>query len=443
MWQRTGVVTRQQRRAWVSQLPCTTHSSASTMPFVAIASWSNALASPVVAGVLAAAPWWAVPPFLALRLGQTPSLEDVDAGLELVSSTPRVSVIVPARNEAMNIGDCLRTIRASTWPDLEIIVVDDGSTDGTAAIARQVAEGDPRVRVIEAPALPSGWFGKQWGCHVGTRKATGSLLLFTDADTRHAPDLVLRMVLMRASRGADLMSVAGRQETGTLWERAVQPLMFALILARYGGASALERARRASDVVANGQCFMISRDWYDAVGGHEAVRDFVAEDVMMAQAVWQHGGRVSMALGRAQLSTRMYDGLSSLVRGWGKNVYAGGRHSMRGGRVGRALFPALLLSAPLLVIMPPLVLLVLLAGRLLAAGDGSPAVPWWDGWMVWSTIATGSVLLTAAAVNRFNGEPWHRALLAPLGALVLLAIFVMAIVRGSSVEWKDRGYVAR
>jgi chlorobactene glucosyltransferase len=384
-----------------------------------------------------------MPPLLSLRLGWTPSLDDVTSSLDLVSSTPRVSVILPARNEAAHIAECLRAIRASTWPDLEILVIDDGSTDGTGDIARQAAEGDRRVRIIQAPPLPEGWFGKQWACHVGTRESTGSLLLFTDADTRHSPDLLLRLVLMRASRGADLMSVAGRQETGTLWERAVQPLMFALIFARYGGASALERARRASDVVANGQCFMLSRDIYDTVGGHEAVRDFVAEDVMMAQAVWQHGGRVSLAIGRDQLSTRMYDSLSSLVQGWGKNVYAGGRHSMRGGRVGRLVFPVLLLLAPLYVIAPPLVLLALLLVRALAAMSGTAVVPWWDAWMVWSALATASGLITVGTINRFNGDPWHRALLAPLGGAVMLAIFAMAIARGSRVSWKDRGYQAR
>jgi chlorobactene glucosyltransferase len=411
------------------------------MPFVALAPWSTVLVSPVAAGVFAAAPWWAVPPLLALRLGQTPTLDDIDADLDLVGSTPRVSVILPARNEALHIRECLQALRASTWPDLEIIVVDDNSTDHTGSIARRTAEGDPRVCVIEAPPLPPGWFGKQWACHIGTRAATGSLLLFTDADTRHAPDLILRLVLMRAGRGADLMSVAGRQETGTVWERAVQPLMFAVILARYGGAAALERARRASDVVANGQCFMISRDHYDAIGGHEAVRDFVAEDVMMAQAVWHHGGRVSMVLGPAQLSTRMYHSLSSLVRGWRKNVYAGGRHSMRGGRIGRALFPALLLSAPLFVIVPPLALLSLLLMRLWAANGA--AITWWDAPFVWSVVATASVLLTVGTINRFNGEPWHRALLAPLGGALMLAIFAMAIARGNAVQWKDRGYQAR
>jgi hypothetical protein len=148
-----------------------------------------------------------------------------------------------------------------------------------------------------------------------------------------------------------------------------------------------------------------------------------------------------MVLGPAQLSTRMYHSLSSLVRGWRKNVYAGGRHSMRGGRIGRALFPALLLSAPLFVIVPPLALLSLLLMRLWTANGA--AITWWDAPLVWSVVATASVLVTVGTINRFNGEPWHRALLAPLGGALMLAIFTMAIARGNAVQWKDRGYQAR
>jgi len=412
------------------------------MSYVALASAFDTLSSPGVVAVLAAAPWWALPPLLAFRLGRTGSLDDVSADVDVGGSAPRVSVILPARNEASHIGECVRTLRASTWPDLEIIVIDDCSTDDTGAIARDAAREDRRVRVLQAGELPAGWFGKQWACHTGALEATGSLLLFTDADTRHAPDLIVRLVRTRAQHGADLMSVAGHQEAGTVWEHAVQPLIFALILARYGGASALERARRASDVVANGQCFMLSRTFYDKVGGHEAVRGFVAEDVMMAQAVWQHGGKVSLALGRNQLSTRMYDGLSSLVGGWAKNVYAGGRHAVRGGRIGRMLFPALLLSVPLFVIVPPLSLMALLAARASATAPESFAVAP-DVSLLWSLLATLGVLLTVGSINRFHRQPWYSALLAPLGGVVLLAIFVMAIARGSTVQWKDRGYQAQ
>jgi hypothetical protein len=159
----------------------------------------------------------------------------------------------------------------------------------------------------------------------------------------------------------------------TIWERAVQPSVFSLILLRYGGTTALERASRASDVVANGQCFMISREGYDAIGRHEAVRHFVAEDVMMAQAVWSSGRRVSLMLGIRQLRTRMYDSLPALMRGWGKNVYAGGRFAMRGGAAGRGLYPLLLLAFPLLLLAPFVALPVALAALALGA---SAALPW-------------------------------------------------------------------
>ncbi len=400
----------------------------------------------ILRAALAAAPWCLAAPFLAFRIRGTPSLAGVSGpGLHgpAVERTPRVSVIVPARNEAAHIGDCVRSIRASTWPDLEVVVVNDGSTDGTRELARDAGSGDVRLTVVDAPPLPAGWFGKQWACQAGARIATGELLLFTDADTRHAPDLVQGMVRMRALRGAELLSVAGRQDMETFAERAVQPLIFALILARYGGAANLEQATRASDVLANGQCFMVSRAKYDELGGHERVRDFVAEDVMMAQAVWSTGGRVSIALGREQLRTRMYDGLASLVRGWTKNVYAGGRHAMRGGRFGRAIFPLLLLAPPVLIIVPSMTLLLMGAIALLMTMMGMAMSSLATALLVWSAIATAGLLTAAALLNVANGDPARRAFYALPGAFLLLYICVVAIARGSGVRWKDRSYVAR
>ena len=174
----------------------------------------------------------------------------------------------------------------------------------------------------------------------------------------------------------------------TFWERAVQPVVFALILTRFGGARAIEGARTPADVVANGQCFLMTREAYDAIGGHAAVRDTVAEDLMMAQRTVMAGRRVSLALGRDQLSTRMYDGLDSLVRGWRKNVYAGGRLAMKGGLLGRLLFPLALVGFPLAIAAPFVVLPVL-------------ALPLW----VWP-------LLTGAAVPAVAASPMLTTTLA-------------------------------
>lgn len=384
---------------------------------------------------LSAVPWLAAPIVLAGRLRTTPTLDDIDLATDAAEPVPRVSIVLPARNEAAHIAACIRSIRASTWPDLELIVVDDHSTDGTGALARDAAAGDSRVNIVGAPELPAGWFGKQWACQSGAAHATGSLLLFTDADTRHAPDLVERMVRMRERRNAELLSVAGHQAMGTVWERAVQPSVFTLILTRYGGAEAMERATNPRDVMANGQCFMLSRRVYDAIGGHEPVRGFVAEDVMMAQAIHARGDRVSLALGINQLSTRMYDGLGSLMKGWGKNMYAGGRHAMWWGALGQRLYPLFLLSFPLSVLMP-FVMLACCVTVLASGGVVGAAL------LMWSTATSAAVLASFATANRINGDPVRRALLAPLGGAIVLAICVAAIARGNNVRWKDRAYVS-
>jgi chlorobactene glucosyltransferase len=244
------------------------------------------------------------------------------------------------------------------------------------------------------------------------------------------------MVRMRERRGAELLSVAGHQEMGTVWERAVQPSVFTLILTRYGGADAIERATNPRDVVANGQCFMMSRRVYDAIGGHEAVRGYVAEDVMMAQAIQARGDRVSLALGIGQLSTRMYDGLGSLMKGWGKNMYAGGRHAMWWGAIGQRLYPLFLLSFPLGVLMP-FVTLVWCAVAMATGGAVGTAL------LLWSALTSAAILTSFALANWLNGDPIRRAILAPLGGAIVLAICVSAIARGNNVRWKDRGYVSK
>lgn len=375
--------------------------------------------------LLFALPWIVLPLVVMWRLRGTPLLEHAQPGTP--PHTPSVSVVLPARNEAAHIADCIASLRATTWPDWELLVINDGSTDDTGALARTAAAGDARIRVLDAPPLEAGWFGKQWACHHGMQFARGDLLLFTDADTRHHPELIARMVRVRKARGADLLSVSGTQVMVTFWEQAVQPVVFALILARFGGARALEAATRPADVVANGQCFMMTREAYDAIGGHAAVRDTVAEDLMMAQRTVHARRRVSLAIGRDFLSTRMYDGLDSLVRGWRKNVYAGGRMAMRGGWLGRLVFPVALVGFPLAIAAPFVV-------APLAWRFNAPAI------LTWSFLAAGAMLLAFAGAAHFSRAPLWRALFAPVGALAFAAICLSAIARGQSVEWKGRQY---
>ena len=381
----------------------------------------------ILLALLAALPWALVPFGLLWRSRDSRELAD-ESG-EPPSGAPLVSVIIPARDEARNIGRCVRSALSATYPALEVIVVDDHSTDGTGQIAREAAGGDQRLRVIEPPPLPEGWFGKQWACASGAGVARGEILCFADADTEHAPDLVTRSVNAMRSRRADLFSIAGRQELGGFWERVIQPQVFTMLLARYGGTETVGRSRHAHDKIANGQCIFVRRSAYDAIGGHGAVRDKVAEDLMLAQRMFSAGHHVALAIGTEQLSTRMYTSLRELVGGWSKNIYAGGIDAMPFGRTGRALFPIALLLPFALSLAPPITLLL--------AWMAPMAV------VVWAAAATLASLAFWAMVYWRIGEPIGYALLYPLGAALLLWIAVRAIVRGRRVAWKGREYIAR
>jgi chlorobactene glucosyltransferase len=378
------------------------------------------------APLLAAAPWLAATAIVLWRASRSRRLDEYPATPP--PDAPPLSVVVPARNEAANIARCVASLLTSTYPALDIIVVDDHSTDDTARLAREAGAGDARLRVVHAPDLEPGWLGKQWGCAQGAKLARGRVLCFTDADTVHAPDLHVRSVRALLDRGADLLSVAGTQELGTFWERLIQPQVFALLFARYGGTEVVSRATRPEDVIANGQYMLFQRASYEALGGHASVRRKVAEDLALAMRAKAQGMRVQVITGLSQLSTRMYASLGALVQGWMKNVYAGGIETLPPGRAWRALYPVMLLAPLLFWLAPPVVL------GLWMAGVGSPGLGTW-------AITTSVILLVwwIAVYAVMTRRPWY-ALAAPIGTLLLGYIFLRAIARGRRVEWKGRAY---
>jgi hypothetical protein len=172
----------------------------------------------------------------------------------------------------------------------------------------------------------------------------------------------------------------------------------------------------------------VRRDAYDAAGGHGAVRHKVAEDLAMAQHWFRAGRTVSLVLGIDQLTTRMYTSLRELVEGWGKNVFAGGRDAMPFGALGRVIFPLLLVLPSLFQLVPPVVLVLALAGVL-----GSAA-------LTWAAIATGANLVWWVLVYLWLRASPIYALLHPLGAVMLMYITMRAMIRGSRVRWKERDY---
>jgi len=372
---------------------------------------------------------WVLPPLVALvRSRNSRWLDDISADVR--SDAPLVSVIIPARNERRNIERCVRSILATTYTHVEVIVVDDHSTDGTGDVARSIAERDSRLRVIDAPDLPAGWFGKQWACWTGARSARGELLLFTDADTRHGHDLLVRGVNAMQDDNADMLTIAGHQEMHSFWERVIQPQLFAMLSIRFGGTEHVSHAKRVEDVIANGQFILVRREAYDAIGGHESVRDQVAEDLMMAQELFRAGRRRLMMIAIRQFSTHMYASLSELLAGWGKNIYAGGRMAALGGALGRASYPFFLLSMPLLGLVPPIAFVAALLGFLSTS------------WLIWSAIVIIVSVLFWAALYRYMRESVGYALLYPLGFVMLFVIAFGGVRRGQRVEWKQRTYLS-
>ena len=373
-------------------------------------------------------PWIITPVVTLLRARRSRSLDEESA--DVSGTPPLVSLVIPARNEQHNIRRCVESALATRYPAFEVVVVDDHSTDGTGAIVAELAARDDRVRVVSPAPLPDGWFGKQWACDAGARRARGSIVGFMDADTWQAPDLVPRVVNAMDARRADLLTVAGEQEMGSFWEKLIQPQVFAILGARYGGTEIVNESRHAANKIANGQCMFFRRDAYDAMGGHGAVREKVAEDLALAQHWFLADRTVTLVLGMSQLRTRMYTSLRELADGWGKNIYAGGRDAMPRGLVGRAIFPLLLVLPGLSGVLPP----VLLA--LGVSGIVGPALLTWAAIVV--TINLLWWLLVYAALRM---SPLY-ALLHPLGAAALLYISVRAILRGRQVRWKGREYHA-
>lgn len=343
------------------------------------------------------------------RLADAPPRDDVP-----------LSIILPARDEAVNIETVVRSILRSSYRAFELIVVDDQSADDTVDRALAVGASDPRFRLVRGVEPPAGWFGKPWACLQGAHVATGELLLFTDADTWHGPQLHRQAVGALLDSNADLLTIIGQQDCITFWEQVVMPLVWVPLALRYP-PDRVNRARHERDLIANGQFILVRREAYRAVGTHEAVHHEVAEDLRLAQAFHRSGRSVRVLFALEQFRTRMYRGLAHLVEGWTKNVYLGGRASFTGHPVLQALAPVALLGYAAFWVLPT-VWLVAAPGPVSAAAFALAALFW-------------------RLAARPMGTRWWAAVCHGAGALVLGFIVLRSTWRGGRrVEWKSRTY---
>jgi hypothetical protein len=339
-----------------------------------------------------------------------------------VELTEPVAVLLPLRDEAARVTGCLRALLAQRGvPGLRIVVLDDGSTDGTAEVVRAVAGDDPRVTLLTGVAPPPGWLGKPHACwQLATRAdPAATALVFVDADVVLAPYAVAAAVTELRAAGATLLSPYPRIVVATAADRLVQPLLQWLWLT-FLPLRAMERSPRPSLAAAGGQFLVLDRAGYTAAGGHAAVADRILEDVELARAVKRAGGRIALADGSRLASCRMYDDWPQLRDGYSKSLWASFGHP------GAAAAVVTLLL--LLYTAPPLVALV----GLLAGAPAVAAVA-----LVGYLLGVAGRVLTARATG---GRWWPDALVHPVSVVILgwLTLRSYHLRKRRRLTWRGR-----
>lgn len=233
-----------------------------------------------------------------------------------------VSICIPARDEQHNIETCVRSLLAQDWPRLEVLVYDDQSTDRTPAILSRLADQDERVKLVPTRPLPEGWNGKQHACWLMGQAASGSWLLFTDADVRFEPGCIRAAATEAEARNLALLSTFPRQIVKSLGEALLIPMIFFLLFS-YLPMGRMRRTRDPSASAGCGQFLFVRADAYAASGGHAAFKDSMHDGIMMPRAMRRAGLATDLFDGTSLCSVRMYHGWTDTWRGFAKNAYEG------------------------------------------------------------------------------------------------------------------------
>lgn len=359
--------------------------------------------------------WILVAALGALFIAQSLNIRNYLRPQKAAGELPPLSILVPARNEERSIRECVSSLLLQEYPggSVEVIVLNDGSTDRTGDILTQLTLTSDRLRVVDGESLPSGWNGKVWSCHQLSRVASGAFLLFTDADTIHTPDAAARSVSEAIARKAGLYSLMPRQITESIAERITIPLLNFFFLTFFPSFM-LERSRDPKFAAANGQFMLFNRDSYERIGGHAAVKSTVVDDLSLARQIRLAGDRLVVGDGNDLVSCRMYQEGTEIIRGFSKNLYAAvGASAPRAAGIAATLL--------LLFVAPPVLLIV----------NGSFS----------ALLATllGLWMRVRSAVR--SGEEIFYSLLHPISILIAVGLLLRSTwagVRGETVTWKDR-----
>ena len=349
---------------------------------------------------------------------------------------PWISVIVPARNEERNIAACVSALLRQTYPNYELIVVDDRSSDATPAVLSEIMHSDARLRVINGSELPPGWAGKPHALHQGAQAARlvdggDSWLCFIDADTFAEPGLLSGALAKAQETGADLFTMLTRQRLVTFWEKVILPVVFTALSVGFSPRKVNDPRR--PDAIANGQFLLFRRAAYEQIDGHRGVAGSIVEDRDLARRIKAAGLRLVVADGQALAATRMYTSFREIWEGWTKNIYLGLSDQRRLALLG--VFGALLS----LLGAVGFIAWIGAAAVWLARGGGLPALI-----VLGEALAAFGVLLVvrAQAARGMGISPLYGLTL-PMGALLfgaMMAASTFQVLSRRGVTWKGRRY---
>ena len=344
--------------------------------------------------------------------------------------TPRVSVVVAAKDEEANIETCVRTLLDQDYPDLELIVVDDGSTDRTGEIVRALAAADDRLSLVEIETLPDGWCGKNHAMQRGIETATGQWIFMTDADCRQISRRTLSLSMAFAqANGADLLSLLPALELESFWEYLLQPVCVGVLMVWFPPSKV--NNPDVPHAYANGMFMLMRRGAYEAIGTHEAFKGSLIEDMDMARRIKAMGMKLYMAPSEGLFGVRMYTTLQQILRGWNR-IFLGA-------------FPSVWrrLLAMLVVIGKGLTCYTAAAvGFGLAAAGGAHA----DAWRMLGVVGGIGAILETVMVCRYyhhTRSKWYLGLLYPLTCIFLAGMILRSVLmsrRGAKIVWRDTTY---
>jgi chlorobactene glucosyltransferase len=346
------------------------------------------------------------------------------------ADAPNVSLIVAGKDEEANIEACVRSLLAQDYPNFEVIACNDRSDDKTGEILDRLAAEDSRLRVIHVRELPPGWKGKNHALHLASQIAAGDCLFFTDADCRLTSPRTIAVAMQELkTRDVGLLSILPNLAMKGFWENAIQPACSGVMMIWFEPGKVNNPAKQHA--YANGAFILMRRDAYDAVGGHEAIRDVLQEDMTLARRVKKAGLGLAVARSVGLYDVRMYTSLGQILKGW-LRIFFGSFPS-----VAKLLVPLLLI---LLVSLFPYAAAVV--GISLAAAGIAPVNLWWA---AGSMGAVASVLQLSVILRYYTliyAEPkffWTY----PLGGVIMAMILLAAMTKhlpGAKLTWKGTSY---